>query len=311
VFFLKRRSSAPSGYQRPSLDRIKSAWWYYTVQVEDGSIVKGMYPDNYAYPPRMMQRRADLKNMDCLDVGSAEGLLPILAKKSGARNVVATDYTSGEHWKFEYLQDLHNAPVTFHEIGRAQNVSGLSSRYPEGFDYINISGVLYHVTSPIDTLLAARRLLKPNGLMMVSTIYLSSPDYVMSFNAMGRYQKHENVFWYLSLGFLDYMLRMACLQPVDAIYFGEKEMGYVSVLCRATDAMVARGEDALMARALEHSVEFSELKRDLARERPRSGIRTRLDREDPIDLFKKLPDNAAFDPKQSNETRLFLLDDLD
>lgn len=66
-----------------------------------------------------------------------------------------------------------------------------------------------------------------------------------------------------------------------------------------------------MARALEHSVAFSELKRDLARERPRSGIRTRLDREDSIDLFEKLPDNADFDPKQSNETHLFLLNDLD
>ncbi len=311
MFSFKKRRNVPSKYQRPLLDRVKSAWWYYTVQVEDGSIVKGMYPDNYSYPPRMMQRCVDLKDMDCLDVGSAEGLLPILAKKSGARNVVATDFSANEHWKFEYLQDLHSSPITFHEIGRAQNVSGLFARYSEGFDYINISGVLYHVTSPIDTLIAARRLLKPNGVMMVSTIYIPSSDYIMSFNAMGRYQKHENVFWYLSLGFLDYMLRMACLQPIDAIFFGEKEMGYVSVLCRATDEMVPRGDDALMARALEHSIEFVELKRDLAFRRSRSEITTNLDQEKPIDLVKMLPESSAFDPKQSKDTRLFLLSDVD
>jgi len=259
----------------------------------------------------MMQRKVDLKGMDCLDIGSAEGLLPILAKKSGARDVVATDFSDREHWKFEYLQSLHNAPVTFHEIGRAQNISDLDSKYSAGFDYINLSGVLYHVTSPIDTLIAARKLLKPNGVMMVSSIYIPSPDYFMSFNAMGRYQKHENVFWYLSLGYFDYMLRMACLRPIDAIYFGEEKFGYVSVLCRGTSEMIYSGEDALMSRALEHSMEFQELKASLSTNRAASTISTRLDNEKQIDLWSKLPVNAAIEPAKTADTRLFLLSDLE
>ncbi len=123
-----------------TLEEIRNVWWYYTVQLEDGSVLKGMYPDNYAFPPRMMQRRLDLRGMDCLDIGCAEGLLPILAKKSGATSVLATDYDARDRKKISYLCRLHKVSIDFSEIGRAENVSSLIGNHPGGFDYINLSG---------------------------------------------------------------------------------------------------------------------------------------------------------------------------
>jgi 2-polyprenyl-3-methyl-5-hydroxy-6-metoxy-1,4-benzoquinol methylase len=306
----------------PSLEEIRAAWWYYTVQVEDGSIIKGMYPDGYPFPPRIMQRKVDLRGMDCLDIGSAEGLLPILAKKSGARSVVATDFAEHDQPKMRYLSGVHGVDLQFQAIGRAQNVAELVDRYPEGFDYINLSGVLYHVSSPMDAVIAARSLLRPGGVMLVSTIYLPSPDCFMAFNDHGRYQPHHNVFWYLSLGFYEYMLRMAALEPIDVLYFGEPDKGYCSVICKAVDAPLILGEDTLLQNFLSHSVEADVLRASFAREMPASKIQLRsgpnpgLKRRTPdrpcVDLYASLPDNPGLvEVTRTQDTRLFLLDDVD
>ncbi len=132
----------------------------------------------------------------------------------------------------------------------------------------------------------------------------------MRFNDKGRFQKHENVFWYLSLGFFDYMLRLCCLQPIDAIFMGEGKVGYASVLCRATPTMVKRGEDALMERALDHSIEFIEMRNEM-RARPGSSISTRKRNKGQICLTDWISRPTHLDPQKSQDTRLLLLTDME
>ena len=133
-----------------------------------------------------------------------------------------------------------------------------AAQISERLDYINLSGVLYHVTSPIDVVAAARTLLRPNGLMLVSTIVQASKRCFMEFNDTGRFQKHGNTFWYLSTGFVNYMLRMLSLAPVDALYFGDDDAGYAAVLCRATDAPIPEPGDETMPLFLNNSLELEE-----------------------------------------------------
>ena len=78
----------------------------------------------------------------------------------------------------------------------------------------------------------------------------------MTFNGQGALQSEANTFWYMSVPMLDYMLRIFRLTPIDMLYlrrddFGsihqtdsEKQTGYVSVLCRASDTVA---DDPFMA----------------------------------------------------------------
>src|SRR5207237_67553 len=84
-----------------------------------------------------------------------------------------------------------------------------------GFDLINLSGVLYHVFSPLHVLAGLRPALKKGGLMIVSTNVINRDDYSMEFNNSGKLQKEANTFWYLSIRMFDYMLRYFQLVPID------------------------------------------------------------------------------------------------
>jgi 2-polyprenyl-3-methyl-5-hydroxy-6-metoxy-1,4-benzoquinol methylase len=303
-----------------TLEQMKSAWWYYTVQLEDESIKKGMYADNYPFPPRMMQRKVNFTQTDCLDIGSAEGLLPILASKGGACSVVTTDYDSAHLDKLNYLSAIHQVETAFHELGQAAKLETIRKKYPTGFDYINISGLLYHVLSPIDVLAAARSFLRPGGLMLVSTILTVNKQCVMEFNDHGRFQDHWNVFWYLSAGFYEYMLRMLQLNPIDMIYLGDDKMGYASVLCRATEAPVAIGKDSFMQSALTHSMEFNDLRNAAMHKLPQSniGLKPHMARSnivtypgtDTVDMYETIRKYGSIDTiEKTQESRLFLLTD--
>ena len=120
------------------------------------------------------------------------------------------------------------------------------------FDYVNLSGVLYHVFSPMHTLASARPLVKKNGLFMLSTNVVNEQSDLMHFNTAGKLQTEPNTFWYPSIPLLEYMLRYFNFAPIDCLYSRHpsnsplhvpgKECGFISIVCRAVDrgAAVAR-----------------------------------------------------------------------
>jgi SAM-dependent methyltransferase len=221
-------------------------WWYYTVELAPGVVAQGQYEDDLPMLPRIMLRRVEVRGADCLDLGSMEGLVPVLLRRGGAARVLATDVNRHCFDKIRAVQAAYEAPFEFKTVGP---MDGLHRKIRGSFDLINCSGLLYHVFSPLHVLAGVRPLLRRNGLMIVSTMVILSDGMYAEFNACGRMQEDGMTFWYPTIPLLEYQLRYMRLEPVDALlepssgmksrvrYVFDKPSGYLSVLCRATDAV--------------------------------------------------------------------------
>lgn len=271
-----------------------SQWWYYGVELLEGVEARGIYPADFPMLPRLLMRNCGLQGTECLDLGSMEGLMPALMCRGGANRVVATDAIAHCREKIAAVQHYYKVRFEFREVGLMYD---LHQKLPgQGFDLINCSGLLYHVVSPMHVLLGCRPLLKRNGLMIVSTNVVLADRCLMEFNDAGRLQVEANTFWYLSVKYLDYLLRFLRLQPVDCLFYPHEMIhsevryvtdvpsGYLSVVCRATDAPLASESDQWMGNATSQSWEMRDLTDwDRIDRQPLSPIR-----------YGKDPDLASF-----------------
>ncbi|HXR07956.1 MAG TPA: DUF1698 domain-containing protein [Candidatus Acidoferrum sp.] len=244
----RARTSRQNFPESPSALRdstVFNAWWYYNVELLPGITTKGIYPDDFPLLPRILMRNCNLAGMDCLDLGSMEGLMPVLMSRQGARKVLATDATFHCYEKMAAVKHYYKARFQFLQVGLMYDLhQKLGGRC--GFDFINVSGLLYHVFSPMHVLAGVRPLLKRNGIMILSTNVINRTAFSMEFNNHGKLQTEPNTFWYLSIPLLDYLLRYFKLLPLDCLYhpytsedparFAQGfDAGYLSVVCRATD----------------------------------------------------------------------------
>ena len=314
-----------------SLDRLYSKRWYYSVELIPGRVTKGIYPDDLPMLPRMMLRRCRVAGADCLDIGSMEGLMPTLMARQGARSVLATDFSAHCASKLAAVQRQYAVDFKFRSVGLLYDMP--KHLRSEGFDLVNLSGVLYHVLSPLLVLAAVRPLIKRGGLLIVSTNVIQSDGHFMEFNNASRLQVEANTFWYPSIVLFDYLLRFMKLAPIDCVYLphtsiragsveqgGEyvfdKPSGYLSVVCRATDDVVAHTGDAWMQKVAGASWEhLHRVDWRRATRQPRSTIDYAGEdgappRDDaaPIDLFETIgqrsPVKPATDPRDSHTLRL-------
>jgi SAM-dependent methyltransferase len=224
-----------------------------------------------------------------------EGLMPVLMRRGGARQVLATDFLDHCAAKMEAVKHYYSVDFEYKSVGLMYGLHAKLGR--RNFDLINCSGLLYHVFSPMAVLAGVRPLLKRNGLMIVSTNVVLDDRYVMEFNNAGRMQEEIETYWYISVPLLDYLLRYLRLVPVDVLfwphtdtftairYVFDQPSAYLSVLCRATDNA---NEDEWMARSSRAAWEYqghSDWK--LADRQPVSSIRYKdnLPR-DRIDLWE-------------------------
>lgn len=209
-------------------------WWYYSVELAPGVVTKGADTPRTPMLPRMMMRNCDLAGMACLDIGSMEGLIPALMARKGASRVVATDAIPHCAKKMDVLKAAYGVQFDFHQIGLIYDLSTKLSPYG-GFDFINLSGVLYHVFSPMHVLAGVRPLLKKNGLMVVSTNVIKRGDHTLTFNHQGSLQRELNTFWYHSVPMLDYLLRTFKLVPIDFLFCPHTEVNRTTSCpgCRA------------------------------------------------------------------------------
>jgi 2-polyprenyl-3-methyl-5-hydroxy-6-metoxy-1,4-benzoquinol methylase len=249
-----------------------NGWWYYTIELLPGIIAKGQYPDDFPFLPRMLLRNCNLQDMTCLDLGSMEGLVPVLMCRKGAKSVLATDAVDHCHDKMAAVRQYYRADFGFRSVGPMYDLSRkLRGRRSVGFDLINLSGLLYHVFSPLMVLAGVRPLLRKHGLMIVSTNVVETANFSMELNNSGRLQDETNTFWYMSINALDYLLRYLKLAPIDCLYLSHRdisspvryvsdiESGYLSVVCRATDDVLATSDDRWMAKSARESWEYLDL----------------------------------------------------
>lgn len=245
------------------------SWWYYSAELFPGLVAKGIYADDLPFAPRMLMRHCALQGMDCLDLGSMEGLMPVLMRRMGARSVLATDAVFHCYDKMDALKRCYGVDFGFRQVGLMYDLAR-KLKDTDGFDFINLSGILYHVFSPIHVLAGARPLLRRNGLMIVSTNVINRPGLSMEFNDHGKLQDEQNTFWYLSIPVFDYLLRYFRLLPIDCVYMPRTtkrpvpedpafNAGYLCVVCRATDEFVHGRDDAWAAGTMIASWEYANL----------------------------------------------------
>jgi SAM-dependent methyltransferase len=241
--------------------------WYYRVELLPGVFTDGNYPLSIPMLPRLLMRRCDLRGTSCLDVGTMEGLTPVLMARGGASRVLAVDGTDHCVEKLAAVQHYYDVSFEYRTVGLMYSLS--EKLQGQGFDLINCSGLLYHVFSPLMVLAGLRGALKPNGLMIVGTNVILDPGFHAEFNAGGAFQEEVNTFWYLSTGLLDYLLRYLRLAPIDCLYQPHEAMtglpymktdrpsGAVSVLCRAVEAGLPATDDGWMAKSARDSWEYN------------------------------------------------------
>ena len=258
----------PKTVETLKASHIYTQWWYYSIELLPELITLGAYEDNFPLLPRTILRNCGVGDMECLDLGSMEGLIPILLARRGARRVLATDIADHCRDKIAAVQHYHGVTFEYQNVGL---IYDLSKKINRSFDLINCSGLLYHVFSPLMVLAGMRPLVKRNGLMIVSTNVVHSAEYVMEFNNGGRWQDETNTFWYISIPLLDYALRYLKLAPLDCVYLphanikshiryiSDKPSGYISVACRAVDQSLSTSPDKWMNKSASESWEYQGL----------------------------------------------------
>ena len=237
-------------------------WWYYSVETAPETIQWGVFPQTMVLLPRLNLSKIDLRGMKVADVCTMEGLMPILMKKGGASEVVATDSMRPSRLlgsssdsieqnvaKMEYMKSLHN--VQFHyavvpeKTPVADHLLGSGAGY---FDLVNLSGLLYHVFSPMHWIGSIRPLLREGGLAIITTNVIFSKEMVMGFNNAGVYQPNPTTYWYVSVPLMDYMLRYFRLRPLRCEYYVAADgTGYMSIVARAEKEVIADTGDDWMA----------------------------------------------------------------
>lgn len=212
--------------------------WYYTIEIDNGKYTNSMEHRNSAITRKLL-RNISVEGKTCLDIGTQEAVIPILLKKMGAKQVTAYDrYDFSE--KIELLKDVYR--VHFNYVGGMQLhdlPTMLDNRGGRYYDLVVFSGVLYHMINPLGLLALVRGFCKVGGLFVIETVAIQQNESILHFNAGGRkYGKFSNYFVPTS-AWLDYVLRMLGLQPLEAIYLGSIENDEtirLAILCRSQAA---------------------------------------------------------------------------
>jgi len=208
-------------------------YWYYAVELAQGLMTPGQRFPNVALT-RDLLSRVDLAGTRCLDIGTMEGLVPVLLKRRGADDVVAVDgldfsdkiacVKAAYGVDFAYLPNVMSGSML-----RAldERFAGETTRYryaggirpQRSFDVVVCSGVLYHVFSPFHVLATARSALRNGGLLIIETAALPLDAYMMQYNFAGTgYVLGPSDTWFPTVPLLDHFLRFLKLIPLDACW---------------------------------------------------------------------------------------------
>ncbi|WP_159713131.1 class I SAM-dependent methyltransferase [Geminicoccus flavidas] len=234
--------------------------WYYSIEHAPGEWTAGMN-----YSPTAMTRKAlsavDVAGRSCVDIGSMDGLIPVLLARRGAGRVVSYDRLDFGQ-KMAFLQEKLGVAFEYH--------AGLSLKQfrdqhmaSTPLDVVVFSGVLYHMFDPLGGLLTARSMVRDGGILIIETGATVSEENAAYFNGAARFYDGDN-FWLPSLVNLDYLLRFARLAPLEVFYLKQTArtdknvpICRVCVACRAVGKPPAAPDDNWIH--LPQHVDFAEL----------------------------------------------------
>jgi SAM-dependent methyltransferase len=220
--------------------------WYYSMEMEPGKLTPGQAFPNVGLTRTLLQR-ADLNRQNCLDIGTMEGLVPVLMRRRGAGNVTAYDRPSALASRIASVKKRFDADFDFVSgFPLAELAAKIDHRT---FDVIVMSGVLYHLFSPLAGLAIARGLLRNGGLMIVETAAIISDEMAMHWNSASRF-KGESYF-FPSVACLDYFARFLHMEVIDCAYI---EWGTIDGLRTARVAFTCRAVTEVPADSGDHFI---------------------------------------------------------
>lgn len=226
------------------LARLAETPWYYEIELAEGVVTKGHRHVNIAVV-RDFLRGCGLQGATCLDIGTQEFVCPVLMLRQGAKQVVGYDRLSLMD-RYVAVQQAYGVTFDYvHGVSMRELKGQLAaSRLPTQFDFVNFSGVMYHMVDPLAGLAIARSFVREGGLMMFESAVLQSSEYICAFNHHGKMYPGSNYFL-VSTAALDYWLRMLRLEIVDCGYRGG-EICRLVVIAQAVGQVVAEADDKWM-----------------------------------------------------------------
>lgn len=202
--------SADTIYSQAELDLTP---WYYSMEMEPGKLTPGQAFPNVGLTRTLLQR-AELSGHDCLDIGTMEGLVPILMRRRGARNVAAYDRPSALASRIASVKERFDVDFDFVSgFALAELPAKVNHRT---FDVVVMSGVLYHLFSPLAGFAIARGLLRNGGLMIVETAATIADEPAMYWNSACRFGGES--YFFPSVACLDYFARFLHMEIIDCAY---------------------------------------------------------------------------------------------
>jgi SAM-dependent methyltransferase len=220
-----------------------SKGWYYNIELKEGEFTDGTARNNLALTRKLL-RNVDVRGKRCIDIGTAEAVIPVLLKRARADDVVAYDLVDSSS-KVNLVKEVYQVDFEYvHSLSLPDLQMELMKRGDDKFfDLIVFSGVLYHLINPLGALALVRSFCKPGGLFLLETRTVQDFEAKMIFNMDGRFGYE---FFLVTTGWLDSALRMVGLEPISAVYhkaLSTSKPSRTAILCRSHAEPIPLGDE--------------------------------------------------------------------
>ena len=222
--------------------------WYYRIEVEPDAFTPGVDRGNLAVC-RDLLTRIDLKGKRCLDIGTQEFIAPILMHHQGAAEIVAYDRLQKQRY-LDFLKPIYGfvanyfGGISLLHLKKAMQTRGISP----AFDFVNFSGVLYHMVDPLSGVAQARAFLREGGIMLLETAVSFRDGWKVDFNAEGELYGMSSNYFLPTLAVMDYWVRMMRMKVINATFWGsdENQIGRCALILRGMGEVQAEPRDKWM-----------------------------------------------------------------
>ena len=145
--------------------------WFHAIDCGDfqtsGRFKPGTPQNRTLYGVFDLIRQMDLRGQNCLDIGTADGLLAFGMKTLGAETVIASDTYRLK--SFDLACAAIGAAIDYRPWLQIKDL--LATFQPASFDLIACAGIIYHMLNPLSALLVGRQLVKEGGYFLVESAY--------------------------------------------------------------------------------------------------------------------------------------------
>ncbi|NER01931.1 MAG: DUF1698 domain-containing protein [Okeania sp. SIO3C4] len=199
--------------------------------------------------------KVDLRNADCLDVGTVDGLIALGMKMAGARTVTATD-SSMVKSRFEIARSILELDV---EIMRGVQIKDFKSVFSgKLFDMIVCAGVIYHMLNPMSAFIECRKLLKTGGLFIMESACIFDREPKLVLNTEEVLVPQITTYWVPSKSAMLGMMKLACFEIVASRVLLNPPR--LTILGRAVPPGDINGRSDFLKKVHDHELEDLDLR---------------------------------------------------